>query len=138
MRRIESTPRIGGRKKQLIRQDPHIEDICILAPEVELAMLAARARGEGVIVSWPQLIDVADGIDSRELALEHKGADNEVMMRMHVVATAQAAEHLIAEHPHAPEAVAARLVGTKIKARVSCDGCLRMSRDVGRSLSGRQ
>ncbi len=86
-------------------------------------MLAAGARREHVVVALVELIDCAfaRGVEVREFALKHEGADDEVMVRMHVVAAARAVKRLVAEHAHGAEARSAALVVMEIETGFALD-----------------
>ena len=71
-------------------------------------MLAAGTRREGVVITRRELIDVAHGVDVRQLPFEHKSADDEVVMAMDVVSAARTAESLVAEGAQATEVGATR------------------------------
>jgi hypothetical protein len=102
----------------------------VLRTDIQLAVLAARSRGEDVVVVPLQLIDLADGVDVRERAAQHERHDDEVVVRVHVVARAVGHEDLVAEHLHHPEPWNAGLVFMKIEARMAGDGAVRMACDV--------
>src|SRR5262249_3848324 len=120
---------IRGRKQQLVGQDPNIDDMEVFVLEVHFTMLATRPDGERVIVASRQLIDVAHRIDVRELPLQHKGANDEVVMPMHVVSASRATEDFVAERPQPPKPGASRLVGTEVEARMAGENCLGMPAD---------
>ncbi|HYX01801.1 MAG TPA: hypothetical protein VE963_06925 [Reyranella sp.] len=95
-------------------------------------MLAAGARRKDVVVVAAKLVDPADGVDVGERAVQHDGHDDEVVVRMHVVARAIGREDLVAEHLHGAEARDACLIFVEVEARMAGDGAIGMARDVAR------
>jgi hypothetical protein len=74
-----------------------------------------------------------------ERAAHHEGHDDEVVMRVHVVAGATRRERLIAEHLHDAEAGDAGLVLMEVEARMAGDHTVGMAGDVaGIGARGRQ
>src|SRR5208283_3991256 len=127
----------AGRQQQLVWHDPDVNGMHVVALEVDLAMLAARSCRERVIVAGPELVDVAHGVDVRELALEHERANDEIVVAVDVVAAPRAAEDFVTEYSHPPEAGAAGLVGSEVEAGVADENGFRMSADVGGVVAGR-
>jgi hypothetical protein len=60
-----------------------------------------------------------------------KAADEEVVVRVHVVAAARAVEDFVAEHPHRSESWPAGLIFVKIEARLAGDEGVGVPSDVG-------
>jgi hypothetical protein len=131
---IEVSTKISGRQIELPWQEPDVDHVGVFAGDAELAMLAARSRREHVVVARAEPIDhaAADGVDVGELALQDEAADQEVVVRVHVVAAASAVKDFVAEHPHRSEPRPAALVFVKIEARLPRDESVRVPGDVGR------
>src|ERR1700683_5303603 len=102
------------------------------SPVMLFAMLSARSRREYVVVALAEPIDHAasGGVDVRQLALQNEGADDEVVVRVHIVTAARAVKDLVAEHPHRSEPRPAALILVKIEARFAGDEGVRVPGDV--------
>ena len=100
-------------------------------------MLAARACREDVIVAGLQPVDHAGAcrIDVGELTFEHEGTDDEVVVRMHVVAATCAVEYLVAENADRTEAWSSGLIFMEVETGRSRDEAVGMTGDIGRSRS---
>ncbi len=118
---------IGRRQKELAGQDPQIDRIHVFRADAQFAVLASRARREDVVVALAELIDHAGagGVDVREFAFKHEGADDEVVVRMHVVAAAGAMKRFVAEHADRTEAGTSALIVMKIETRFAGDEAVR-------------
>src|SRR5271170_5188270 len=127
---------VTRRKQQLVGHDPDINRVHVILFEVQLTMLAAGPSRKSVEIPRRQLIDVSYGIDVRQLSLQHKCTNDEVVVTVNVVSTSGPAEGLIAEHAHPPEVGATRLVWPEIEARVAGDDGLRVAPYIGRALAG--
>ena len=73
----------------------------------------------------------------RQLAAEHESRDDEVVVRVHVVAGAAWAKNLVAEHADAAEAGNPRLVLMKVEARMAGDHAIGVPCHIGRVDAGR-
>src|SRR6266446_7310870 len=127
---VEMAAPVGWRRQKLSGQYPDIDHSQVLLADIELAVLAARARGEDVIVVLPELVDLADGVDVGERAPQHEGHDDEIVVRVHVVARPVRREDLVAEYLHDTQARNARLVVVEVEGRMARDRAVGMTGDV--------
>src|SRR5271154_341589 len=96
---------VGRRQIKLSWHQPQIDCVHVLGADAEFAVLSAGSGREHIVIALPQLIDhaVAGRVDVREFALKDKSTDDEIMVRMHVVAAARAVKNLVTKYADRPE-----------------------------------
>src|ERR1700742_2490234 len=72
----------------------------------------------------------AGGIDVSQLTVEHEGADDEVVVWMHIVAATGAMKDFVAEDANRAEAGASALIVVKVEAGFARNETVGVSRDV--------
>src|SRR5258708_18927508 len=89
---------ISWRQIKLSWHKPQVDCIHIFRTNAELTMLSARSCGEDIIVVRPQPMDHtgSSSVDEREFTLKNEGANDKIVVRMHVVATARAMKNFFA------------------------------------------